>query len=225
MPDRSAAAALAAGLLLLFLAAALAGGPALAIDVGLIHGLDSFRRGLVGVTLSAAIVTMLGGGFLLVPAALAGAAYLAWRKRMMAAAVLLATTLGGRLAIELMKLAIDRPRPVVGPYPVYVTSTSFPSGHAGNTMITYLALAIFLAPRQRRRRVFLVALAGSLVVGSTRPLLGVHWPTDVVGGWAFGGLWLLAALLLARRAGLLDEQQHEVVGRHRPPAGERQAAP
>lgn len=201
----SSAAALAAGLLLLLIAAALAGGPAFSTDVGLIHSLNDWRRGLVGVTMTAAVVTMFGGGFLLVPAALAAALYLAWRERMGAAAALLATTLGGRLMIELAKLAIDRPRPVVGPYPVYVTSTSFPSGHAGNTMITYVALALFLAPRQRRRRVLTVAFIGSLVVGATRPLLGVHWPTDIIGGWALGALWLLAAYFLASRARLIDE--------------------
>jgi membrane-associated phospholipid phosphatase len=205
MISRNSTAALGAALVLLLVAAALAGGPAFSVDTALIHGLDQFRRGLVGVTATAAVVTMLGGGFLLVPVTLAAAAYLAWRKRMMAAAALLATTLGGRLVIELAKLAIDRPRPVVGPYPVYVTSTSFPSGHAGNTMITYLALALFLAPRERRWRVLTVAFIGSLVVGATRPLLGVHWPTDVIGGWAFGALWVLAAYLLARRAGLIDE--------------------
>lgn len=207
MLNRPMAAALAAGLVLLLLlvAAAIAGGPEFSVDVGLIHSLDSFRRGLVGVTVTAATVTMLGGGFLLVPAALAGAAYLAWRKRVAAAIALVAVTLGGRLVIEVAKLVIDRPRPVVGPYPVYVTSTSFPSGHAGNTMITYLALALFLAPRERRKRVLIVAFTGSLVVGSTRPLLGVHWPTDVIGGWAFGALWVLAAYLLARRARLIDE--------------------
>jgi membrane-associated phospholipid phosphatase len=205
MINPSSAAALAAGLLLLLVAAALAGGPAFATDVGLINDLNEWRRNLVGVTLTAAVVTMLGGGFLLVPAALAGAAYLAWQKRLRAGMALLAVTLGGRLAIELAKLIIDRPRPVVGPYPVYVTSTSFPSGHAGNAMITYLALALFLAPVQRRPRVLLVALIASLVVGATRPLLGVHWPTDVVGGWAFGALWVLAAYVLARRARLIDE--------------------
>lgn len=205
MIHRSSITLLAAGLVLLLLAAALGGGPAFSTDVGLIHGLNDWRRSLVGVTVTAAAVTMLGGGFLLVPAALAAAAYLAWRKRIGAAAALLATTLGGRLVIELAKLAIDRPRPVVGPYEVYVTSTSFPSGHAGNTMITYLALALFLAPRERRQRVLKLALLGSLVVGATRPLLGVHWPTDVVGGWAFGALWVLAAYSLARRARLIDE--------------------
>ena len=205
MIDRTSTLAIAAALILLLIAVALAGGPAFSTDVGLIHALDAWRRSLVGVTVTAATLTMLGGGFLLVPAALAAAAYLAWRKRVAAAVTLVGITLGGRLAIELAKLVIDRPRPVVGPYPVYVTSTSFPSGHAGNTMITYLALALFLAPRQRRERALVVAFIGSLVVGATRPLLGVHWPTDVVGGWAFGALWVLTAYLLARRARLIDE--------------------
>lgn len=205
MIDRTSSLAIAAVLILLLIAVALAGGPGFPADVGLINALDAWRRSIVGVTVTAATVTMLGGGFLLVPAALAAAAYLAWRKRIAAAVALVGITLGGRLAIELAKLLIDRPRPVVGPYPVYVTSTSFPSGHAGNTMITYLALALFLAPRERRMRVLNVAFIGSLVVGATRPLLGVHWPTDVVGGWAFGALWVLAAYFLARRARLIDE--------------------
>ena len=68
-----------------------------------------------------------------------------------------------------------------------------------NSMIVYLTIAIVLTPgragaRPRsRRRSFRV------LIGLSRVMLGVHWPSDVVGGWSFGLLWVLLALPLAER--------------------------
>jgi undecaprenyl-diphosphatase len=77
---------------------------------------------------------------------------------------------------------------------------SFPSGHAANSMIVYLALALlaFDDPRHRRWAVA-GALLLSFLIGLSRPMLGVHWPSDVVAGWAFGLLWTLLVLGLSSR--------------------------
>lgn len=144
-------------------------------------------------------ITHLGGGFVLVPLALAAAAILWWQGKRRNALLLLATSLSGRAAVELMKLVIDRPRPSLDPYPVYVTSQSFPSGHAGNSTITYLALALFALPERLRLQGVAAALLLALAIGSTRPILGVHWPTDVIGGWAFGIAWVLLWWGLSRQ--------------------------
>lgn len=106
----------------------------------------------------------------------------------------------GRVLSEFQKILIDRPRPTLEPHLVLVRTQSFPSGHANSSMIFYLALAIALAGHTRWRR---PAMAGavllSLLIGISRVMLGVHWPSDVIGGWAYGALWVLVALRPAER--------------------------
>ena len=81
-----------------------------------------------------------------------------------------------------------------------VKTSSFPSGHATSSMIFYLTLALALTSEMRWRG---LAVAGaillSFLIGISRVMLGVHWPSDVVGGWAFGMLWVLLTLRLAER--------------------------
>jgi undecaprenyl-diphosphatase len=114
--------------------------------------------------------------------------------------VLIAITLIGRGLSELQKYWIARPRPDLDPHLVVVKTSSFPSGHATSSMIFYLTLALTLAAGTRWGR---VAAAGavllSLLIGTSRVMLGVHWPSDVIGGWAFGLLWVLLTLRLAGR--------------------------
>lgn len=75
-------------------------------------------------------------------------------------------------------------------------SHSFPSGHALITLVVYGMIAYFLAehyPKQRRR-IYSFCLALLFLIGFSRVYLGLHWPTDVIGGWAIGAV-LLAALV------------------------------
>jgi undecaprenyl-diphosphatase len=101
----------------------------------------------------------------------------------------------GRGLSEVQKLLVARPRPDLEPHLVVVQTRSFPSGHAASSMIFYLTLALALAAGTRWSR---FAAAGaillSLLIGTSRVMLGVHWPSDVVGGWAFGLLWVLLTL-------------------------------
>jgi undecaprenyl-diphosphatase len=142
--------------------------------------------------------THVGSGFVLIPLALVSAGWLAWSSRLRDAMLLLLITVGGRLMIEGMKIAVGRPRPELDSYPVYVTSLSFPSGHAGNAMLTFLALAL-VVPRRSRPALVGLGAAGGIAVGLTRPLLGVHWPSDVVGGWACAVAWAIICLAIFKR--------------------------
>jgi undecaprenyl-diphosphatase len=69
---------------------------------------------------------------------------------------------------------------------VVTNSSSFPSGHAGNSMAVFLTIALVAVPRAHRIPAIFGAVLASLVVGCTRPYLGVHWPSDVIGGWSLG---------------------------------------
>jgi membrane-associated phospholipid phosphatase len=77
---------------------------------------------------------------------------------------------------------------------------SFPSGHAANSMIVYLGLSLLAADDPEHRRwAVAAALLLTFLIGLSRPMLGVHWPSDVVAGWSFGALWLLLVLAIGER--------------------------
>lgn len=104
---------------------------------------------------------------------------------------------GGRIAVEIVKQLVARARPPIAEQAVAVHSFSFPSSHAANATITYVALAFFLThfPPHRHWRPALLALAAvlALAIGMSRVWLGVHWPIDVLAGWLFGIGWLALA--------------------------------
>lgn len=199
LPDRFVTWAVAVAALLLFVVAGLVGGPDNMRDVAAIHSLADHRATYFGLTSQAIVITHFGGAPMLVAILVAVIAWLAYSRRWHSAIALAAIVLGGRIAVELLKLAIQRPRPFFSPYPVEIASLSFPSGHAANTMITFLALALIAAPARGRTMAIAAAAAVSVLVGATRPLLGVHWPSDVVGGWAFGIAWVVVGVALSRR--------------------------
>ena len=120
-----------------------------------------------------------------------------WRRgRPRLAAYLVVTVVGGSLVDTAVKLLVDRPRPVVDHPLDTAFGTSFPSGHAMASTLTYGALVlVFLPVLSRRTRPLAIggALAVILAVGSSRLLLGVHFLSDVLGGYVLGAAWLLAA--------------------------------
>jgi membrane-associated phospholipid phosphatase len=146
------------------------------------------------------IITFFGEPTVLIAAGFIAAGGLWWRKRGRLALVLLLVVLFGRALSEVQKYAIARVRPDLEPHLVVVQTSSFPSGHAASSMIFYLTLALALTRDTRWRAPAAVgAILVSLLIGASRVMLGVHWPSDVVGGWAFGMLWVLLTLRLAER--------------------------
>jgi membrane protein DedA with SNARE-associated domain/membrane-associated phospholipid phosphatase len=108
----------------------------------------------------------------------------------------LAFCLVGALGLApLIKLIVQRPRPEISPV-LDVGGFAFPSGHATTSTIVFGALAFVLTRRLSwGADVWIWAGAGvaSFLIGFSRIYLGVHWPTDVVGGWVLGLLWLTLA--------------------------------
>jgi membrane-associated phospholipid phosphatase len=114
--------------------------------------------------------------------------------------VLLLIAMIGRGLSEAQKYWIARARPDLEPHLVIVKTSSFPSGHATSSMIFYLTVALALTAGAKWHRPAVAgAIVLSLLIGISRVMLGVHWPSDVIGGWAFGMLWVLLTLRPAER--------------------------
>jgi undecaprenyl-diphosphatase len=139
-------------------------------------------------------VTALGSIPLIVLVTVAVAGFLALARLRRALVLLLAAVLGGSAWTFLLKELFDRARPafVDGAPPV---DTSFPSGHSALSAVVYLTLASLLARLMERRdlRAYVIAVAAlvTFLVGASRVILGMHWPSDVLAGWTLGLAWAL----------------------------------
>lgn len=146
--------------------------------------------------------TALGGVGILTLLTLASAGFLVLDDKRNSAAFLLVAVAGGLLLSVALRSGFERPRPDLVPHESYVYTTSFPSGHAMMSTVTFLTLGALLAQSHRRRRIraylIFLAILIALAVGVSRVYLGVHWPTDVMAGWAVGGSWALLCWLIAR---------------------------
>ena len=160
-----------------------------------------YGRGTPGVREVALALTRLGDAPVLIAIMFLAALVAAfWRKSARLALLIVAVVLTGRLLISAQKYGIARIRPSDHEHLDLVTNPSFPSGHAGNSMSVYLTIALVLSSGTRwAHSAAAAAVTLSVLIGISRNVLGVHWPSDVVGGWAFGLLWVLVALPLAER--------------------------
>lgn len=150
-------------------------------------------------------VTALGGGTVLLLAVVLAGGFLAVQRRWLNLVLVLVGTTGGTLVVTLLKGLVARVRPPLDERLVAVSSASFPSGHAANSAIVYLTLALLLVQtvRGHAARIYILVATVALVVliGVSRLYLHVHWPSDVVGGWVFGTMWALGWWALGRRLG------------------------
>jgi len=147
-------------------------------------------------------VTALGSVSVLAFVVCAVGGFLVLVRRWRTLALVVGSTVGGALLNTLLKSLFARPRPTVVPHLTHVLTESFPSGHAMLSAIVYLTLGALLAQlvERRRQRAYLVgvALTLTLLIGLTRVYLGVHYPTDVLGGWMAGLSWALLVAVVAR---------------------------
>ena len=140
--------------------------------------------------------TALGGGTVLTSIVVVALGLLAVRRLWLTAGLVLASTLLGSILSAQAKLLFARPRPDLVDHLVEVRGLSFPSGHATNSAIIYLTLALIISQvvPGRRTRAYIIGVAVLLttVIGISRVYLGVHWPSDVMAGWTIGSCWALA---------------------------------
>jgi undecaprenyl-diphosphatase len=106
--------------------------------------------------------------------------------------------IGGYIS-TIVKALVERPRPDLDPL-LYLENAAFPSGHALISALAFGAIGLFFVRVTRLPRVAVwvgTALCAG-IVGFTRTYLGVHWPTDVIGGWLLGAAWVVVVGFVVR---------------------------
>lgn len=162
--------------------------------------------------------TTLGSTAVLIPTiAVVGLAIRRHRRTWEPLAVLVITQLGAIALYDTVKVLVARPRPHVGALVATASGYAFPSGHATQAVAVWGTIALILMPAASVTVGKIALGAGAaiiaLLVGITRVYLGVHWTTDVLGGWALGALWLTAvtatrkAIKAGRPPPLLDAEE------------------
>ena len=157
-------------------------------------------------------ITALGSSAVLVLFTLAVAVFLGVRRQRHALVLVLAASLGGLLLSNGLKLLFQRPRPDLVPHLAHVDSTSFPSGHAVSSAVVYLTLGALLSQlvQERKQKAYFLGVACVLtfLVGLSRVMLGVHYPSDVLAGWSIGLAWAIGcwmAVSYLQRRGTVEK--------------------
>ena len=161
-------------------------------------------------------ITAIGGPTVLWLVVLSVVGFLLLQTRYHTAVVVAVTATTGDLLNFALKNLFLRPRPDIVPHLRAVSGTmSFPSGHAMESAIIYLTLGAMLMRLAERRvtKIYCISMAifVTLLVGTSRVYLGVHYPSDVVAGWMFGFLWASVCWLVSQRfekeTGVAQERQ------------------
>ena len=180
-----------AALAAIVLAALLLGGPQTRVDPAVLAAFANPH-----LVPAARLLTHLGDVTTVLAAAVLAAGWLLRRGHRRRAILLLVIVVSERLLIEAMKNGFDRARPDPLGHQVAVHNLAFPSGHSANAMAGWLAIALLATSPRFRLPAIAFALAIAFDTGPCRLVLQVHWPSDVVGGWAFGAAWTLLLVRL-----------------------------
>jgi membrane-associated phospholipid phosphatase len=140
-------------------------------------------------------VSAVGGGHGVTVVAIVVAGALSLRRRWQEATVFALMMLGASLN-GLLKAVFDRPRPDLWRSPDPSAGLSFPSGHAMSSATLVAALVVLAWPTRLRVPVMIAGVVAVLAVGLSRLVLGVHYPSDVLGGWAFAFAWVSGVRLV-----------------------------
>jgi membrane-associated phospholipid phosphatase len=115
-------------------------------------------------------------------------------------AMYLLVVTAGVLGYTGLKHLYARPRPLLTTWLTSPTDPSYPSGHAAGAMLVLLLAAMLLGGRG----LVCAAVVLALLIGLSRIAMGVHWPSDVLGGWLFGsGVAMVGYGILMRFGGVI----------------------
>lgn len=178
-------------------------------DEALLHAAQGWRATHPKIESVMRDFSALGGTAVLTLFTVLAVAYLCSVGRPARAAVVAVAMAAGALMVSSLKALFGRARPDADFAALVQEGLSFPSGHASMSAVFYLTVGVLIAQRhgRPRERVFLlgVAVAMALLIGATRVVLGVHWASDVMAGWAFGAGW--AAMWFQLAAHLRDARR------------------
>jgi membrane-associated phospholipid phosphatase len=203
LPPRVGRVALGCGVAMAALTVAVAREQPGVIDLDLaLHGAALAHRGPVDSAIALG-VTWAGATYVALPALLVVGALAApgrrrVRDRLGAGLLLVGTASVGIYAGLLLNHVVGRARPPAEDWWGAAGGPAFPSGHTTAGTVVWLLAAWALVQRWpgRRRELLAAAVGVAAAVGWSRVWLGVHWPSDVLGGWLFGTAWALGAVLL-----------------------------
>jgi membrane-associated phospholipid phosphatase len=169
--------------------------PLLAVDDGARDGLHRYALHHHWLVTAAKALSTIGSAPVYVVLFAAVAGWLVWRRLPRLALFVVVTLVGSSILNAVVKLAVERSRPVLPDAVAHANGMSFPSGHAQSAMVaTAVLLLVFLPSLRGAWRA--VAVAAALVyvaaIGFARVALGVHYVSDVLAGYALGAAWVAA---------------------------------
>ncbi|MGN7178981.1 hypothetical protein BK139_21450 [Paenibacillus sp. FSL R5-0490] len=168
-------------------------------DESVIHYIQAFISPRLTEYMS--VITFLGSvKWLAISVTLAAVLLCLFKKRSLASFMVLSSGFGALFNL-LLKWIFKRERPDIRPL-IEEQGFSFPSGHSMGSFIFYGSLAymiIHLAKRKRWKAAWTVMLGCFIImIGLSRIYLGVHFPSDVIAGFAAGGVWLTIMIIAFR---------------------------
>ncbi|WP_051023177.1 phosphatase PAP2 family protein [Nocardia pneumoniae] len=140
---------------------------------------------------------------------------LSWQRRWSSAALVAGAGIGACVLVRGGKNLVGRARPPVEDHLISVENLSYPSGHSVGSFVVISVVTVVALPSLRGPALRILAAAAAamfiVAVGLSRIYLGVHWTTDILGGWCVSALWVILCLTIYRyvapaREGAVDQQ-------------------
>lgn len=168
-------------------------------DVALLDYIHSYTNPVVLVIMK--FISFTGSGYFLVPILAIAIIYSLHKKKYYLSKLLLASSLGSWVLNYILKLIINRSRPFDF-FLVEQSGLSYPSGHSMVSMSMYLTFAYLISKEEyfkdKKKIIYIAALMDVFLMGISRMYLGVHWPTDIIGGFIMGYIYFQAIVAIIK---------------------------